>query len=811
MEIALQIYSLIVSEYLNKKFKGEEHIDPKELNREQCAVKNLFIPTVLFTIYGNKKFLKQNGIIREVDNWLKNEFHSRNFFSEHIDHSNKLLVEVAEKHLYSLETIKKDDTLILYEKLLGVEISLTRDITEAQPAKNYRNKLGSYYTPKELAYEVTVKTLDKYFEQNLQIEELSKVNFLEDIPSFLEEIKSLRFADFSCGSGVFLVQIIKFFKRIFATLGIEKNLQQNTLNQIAINIYGFDVDPIALEIAKMNLLVEGNLQHSYEEVSKNFVHGNFLLQESSATKAKKEEIFFKGYIYHEDLGIDKKKLPLFDIILGNPPWEKIRFEEKKFYAMYESSISKNHFKSDRKDEISSQENQKLFEFAEDYKSRVNANKKMIKKDPFFSKSSGGELNTYALFTEASTKLRKDKGIAGLILKSAVVTSQINRLLFKFLVQENLILSVHDFVNRKKIFDIDSRERFCILFLGRSKENGFLVSMNYKSIEDLRGDESLIKLNLEDLSVINPTSLMLPNFDNVQQANFILRLSKEFPYFEDIYKSAKFGRIVHFTSHSDFISRKESINNLPIYEGKFFHQFDGKYAGFNGMSDKAKYGNKSMGRVLTTLEKNKSNFFPESRFYIENEKWKQLSKKYIAEYMLAWRSLTSATNSRTTISTILPFFPASQSVQFLIDDTENLIILSGLFNSIVFDFIVKKKLSGIDLTQSLLKQVPVPNKQDYHQTINLLNKEESIQYHINQAVSHLLGNDARLKPILSQNSKEYEELSSLEVRKYLDLIFIYLYRLNKSEIDLVLSLFGKEYSHDDREWFKENINRLYAIP
>ena len=99
--------------------------------------------------------------------------------------------------------------------------------------------------------------------------------------------------------------------------------------------------------------------------------------------------------------------------------------------------------------------------------------------------------------------------------------------------------------------------------------------------------------------------------------------------------------------------------------------------------------------------------PESRFFIRESKWNKVSRNYHAEYSLYWRSLTSSTNRRTTIATILPHMPTSQSIQLLQkrDDYEGLLIILSLFNSVIFDYLVKNKLNGIDLTQTIIIQIP----------------------------------------------------------------------------------------------------------
>ena len=426
-------------------------------------------------------------------------------------------------------------------------------------------------------------------------------------------------------------------------------------------------------------------------------------------------------------------------------------------------------------------------------------------------SNKGELNTYALFTDAAVKLKTERGVVGLVLKSAIVTSQVNQTLFKYLTKENLVVAIYDFINRKKIFNIDSRERFCFMLLGNSKSKKFRVSMNLIDTSEIAAPSSKIELSFDSLKLLNPTTGMLPNLSNKKEADFLLRVSRDYPFFEKVYKEVRFGRIVHFTSHADFISKKKAGDNIPIYEGKFFNQFDGKYSGFNDLGDEFRYGSKSSSKKIDEAKKQIVDYFPESRFYINKEKWQHLSKNHQAKFMLAWRSLTSATNKRTCIATVLPFIPASQSVQFLTTSPNDLLYLTGLFNSVVFDFILKKKLSGIDLTQSVIKQMPVPNTEEIRKEISFNGLTAPIKNHISLLVFDLLRNDVRLNSLF-----EYLELngtmkseSRFEIVRKIDLLFIALYKLTEPEVELMLTEFDKQYSEEDLDWFKNQLRTLLS--
>lgn len=807
MDKALEIYSYVLKEYLSKCFANQQAINPVELNKERFKTKAVFIACVFYLKNNTKR--EDCNIVKATNDWLKNSFADENLFSSIISQSNSHLTELIDETLCNLIGVESIDIPTMYETLLGIESGNESNGTEISNAKNYRNKLGSYYTPAELAKAVTRKTIDTFFQLNFGIEKLSASKFVDE--SVLNEIPSITFADFSCGGGNFLIEVLEYFEAVAHNLELTIERKFELLKSIAKNISAFDVDCLALEVAKLNLILRICQLKDYSEFSERFVHGNFLLLTDFAVdESKKVDAFASGFIYHKQLSISKSKVRKYDIVLGNPPWEKIRFEEKKFYALYSPSISGNHFKASRTNEITQviETNKQLAEFSKEFQFEIEKAKKDLKRSSFFELSNNGELNTYALFTDAAIKLNTQRGVIGLVLKSAVVTSQVNQKLFQFLTRNNLVVAVYDFINRKKIFTIDSRERFCFLLLGNAKKEQFQVAMNLSTIKEIETVVPDIEISHDRLKLLNPFTGMLPNFSTKSEADFLLRVSYEFPFFINTFGSVRFGRIIHLTSHAEFISKKKSDDNTPVYEGKFFNQFDGKYSGFNGVGDELRYGSKSSSVLLDEKKKREATNFPESRFFINTEKWLQLSKHHKEKFMLAWRSLTSATNSRTCIATILPFIPATQSVQFLTTNSNDLLYLCGLFNSVVFDFILKKKLSGIDLTQSVINQMPVPSIEQTSSIISFNGGEATIKQQISLLVFSLLQNDVRLLPLfetLDLNAPVSE--SRFELVRKIDLLFMLLYKLNNSEIELVLSEFSKQYSKEDLNWFKSKLKNL----
>jgi hypothetical protein len=76
------------------------------------------------------------------------------------------------------------------------------------------------------------------------------------------------------------------------------------------------------------------------------------------------------------------------------------------------------------------------------------------------------------------------------------------------------------------------------------------------------------------------------------------------------------------------------------------------------------------------------------------------------------NVTSATNHRTAICTILPDASTDYSVRLVMptkQDASHLACLTGLFNSFAFDYLARQKLQGLNFSDYITYQLAVPKK------------------------------------------------------------------------------------------------------
>ena len=673
---------------------------------------------------------------------------------------------------------------ILYDALLASEFCVQPERVGYKIDKVSRDIAGAYYTSSDFSAQITYRALESYMDR--------KRRRAIDSDSFAccNEYENITFLDYSCGCGEFLLAVIQYFDNY--VLGYSRK-------KLATQLRGVDVNPIALmiTIARIVSAVEAeDDENLLREVAKNFIVGNPLLH---SDKIAPLEVRFDNFalnrLYAETEGINCLELEQQNlVVLGNPPWEKLRFEEQAFFRPVCPAISAISQKNKREKEIKKLAVNwlELLEYYQLLQDDYASVKKEIPKHPLLKVSLVGELNTYAMFAELASRLTEKDGFAAIIVKSALVTSTCYSSCFRHFVNQGSLSEVFLFDNREKLFQIDSREKFCVLFFGGEHAGGIKVHYGLTKQEQILSSVP-INVTSEELELINPETGLLPNVADSKEFSFLLRTHRSLSVFAKEFPKCHFGRLVHLTAHAEHISTKSEKTRFPIYEGKFIEQYDNRFSTFAGMSADERYQAKASARRQPGDSFVAPKPAPECRYFIDKKFWESFLDRYDQPYSLCWRSLTSPTNQRTMIASIIPSMPTCQSVQLLqTTPVEDLLMILALFNSKVFDFFVRLKMGGIDLTQSVVRQIPVPFREAWNSMVTL----HGVDYTALDAVRALERLLYRNEPDLCglwdgvpeiKNADNYYKTAA-DVREEIDKIIFQMYGLTSAEEKMVRNSF-----------------------
>lgn len=278
-----------------------------------------------------KIYKKLNQLFRKMDNIYNSKLFSPHLCEE-LDIDDNILEKVIRGLFktsdntvnYDFSAIDADVLGNMYEQYLGHILKKTEKRAKLTSGKAYRKEQGIYYTPTYIVDYIVKNTVG----------ELAKNKKFD-----LDNIKIL---DPACGSGSFLM---KAFDYLIALNKKKKgNVNQTKLDfsetsviydkKVDIlknNIFGVDLDPKAVEIAQLNLLLKtAEKKHRLPTLQENIKVGNSLIDDSAIAgeRAFKWEEQFKEVMDNGG----------FDVVIGNPPYVGYReiygteFIKKKFYS-----------------------------------------------------------------------------------------------------------------------------------------------------------------------------------------------------------------------------------------------------------------------------------------------------------------------------------------------------------------------------------------------------------------------------------------------------------------------------------------------
>ena len=533
--------------------------------------------------------------------------------------------------------------------------------------------------------------------------------------------------------------------------------------------------------------------------------------------------------YDEKGNLKSKEQRGFDVIIGNPPWEKLKTQDREFFAIRAPEIANTSTASKRKKMIQELQKTKTGLYNEyiDAKKNSEIQADYLRKSKKFPFSVVGDLNLYPIFLELSHNLLKKDGMLGMIVQTGILTDLSYQRFFEHLVFTSSIIACHDFTNKRKIFkDVAVIVRFCLMFLTTTESNNenFSLSILNEKVEDI--EERTSNMSKNDLILFNPNSKACTLFVKNQDYKICKKIYQNNSVLINIKKnsnpwSIEYWRMFDMTNDSGLFEQKESLikkgftkndnswfikNNLrfvPLYESKFFSNYEHRHGSFEGVPEENRFGVKAEPYHPNNEEKKNTKYEIEPRYWVSEKDVlnKYKSKNVALETCFVFRDVCRAfTDSRTAKGTIIPFSAAGNTAPVLIFRNQDvgirkkeMIIFSHIFSSFVFDYIVRQKISGAHLSKYILEQIASPEPNKF--------REMNFKYNNNtkSAEKWLLENSSKIFPV-TQNFKDLFEV--LNISKpikwneddrfdqicFANAMIAHVYGLDKNDFEYILNQF-----------------------
>lgn len=425
----------------------------------------------------------------------------------------------------------------------------------------------------------------------------------------------------------------------------------------------------------------------------------------------------------------------FDVVLGNPPWERMNFEEVPFFSVRSPEIAALRTSERRKRIRNLKESAP--ELHAEYRESLREAEvwvHFVKTSGRFPHSSTSRPNTYIVFLSTALDIANPKGTIGMVVPSGLALDDTGRRLFSHLLEKKQLSSLFDFENRARLFPtVDSRFRFSLVTLskaGEREEPAVFVFMA-RSVGETKEESRRVQFGNEDLETISPLTGLAPAVTSTHDLSLLLRAYSRSPALIvqerrglSGWGASDFLIMLISASHSDMYREVDELDATkkdprsqsvisregvfaPVYEAKFIHQFDHRYATFVGLSVEER--RKGRARELEAWERDASDL-PEPRYWIAASEVDSLlqARDYDREWFAGYRDITNATNERTSIAAIIPRAGAAQPLNLFLPETaEHGAAWVAAMNSFAIDFVVRQRIGGTHLNITTARQLPIP--------------------------------------------------------------------------------------------------------
>lgn len=566
----------------------------------------------------------------------------------------------------------------------------------------------------------------------------------------------------------------------------------------------------------------------------------------NATVKKAKDVCQGSYVLHWPLSFPQVfAAGGFDCVLGNPPWEKAKVEDKKWFANRYPTIAEAQTSAKRAkmivalsqgrmatdilglapSEEQSATERALYEHYQEACQQAAAASNFchlsIVKNCHgrFPKTGYGDTNLYAYFAELSTQLVKKDGAVGLVVPAGMITDDATSH-FSNSIFDGRVASAYHFNNTEKLFPIDSRYSFVLLTIRESEKADCVFYAT--RLEHLNDERRHVVFEPRDLRKFNPNTGTCVLVRTEADVELCRKLYQAAPVFVKEPTNGVEGnpwgirtlRMFDMSNNSDlFHTEKDSDDLVPLYEGKLFHQFDNRWATFAG--DKNSKG-EPVERDVTWQEKADPAFAITPRYWVKRS---DVQDRYVDRgtgyrwwnepWMLSFRDICRATDERTVIATVLPSaFGAGNKAPLLMptcDETAAACLLGNL-NSLVVDFADRIKQASTSLNFFILKQLSVLPPSAY---------SDADKAFIVPRVAQLTRNSNEINAVWLTDFPAYQfqdPRERLQIRAELDAYYARLYGLTRRELEYVLcpqDVMGEDFPSETFPGLAKKEEKLYG--
>jgi hypothetical protein len=421
----------------------------------------------------------------------------------------------------------------------------------------------------------------------------------------------------------------------------------------------------------------------------------------------------------------------FDLVLGNPPWERVKLQEQEFFASRSEEIANAPSAAARKRLIAMLPNgsPQLWAAWCEASRKAEGESHFIRRSGRYPLCGKGDINTYAIFAEHNRSVLRTDGRAGFIVPTGIATDDTTKDFFGILAENGTLSSLYDFENSLPLFPGVHRSfKLSLLTLSSTPlEKPADLVFYLKDPATLTDQTRHFSLSSRDFETLNPNTRTCPTFRSRRDADINLDMYRRSGIFiresdeehGNPWQVKVKTRLWHMTEDAEWFRTQEQLlqddwnlvdssfvrntdKHVPLLEGKMIYHFDHRFGSYDGGADN------NLSEVNDVSHANPDRLALPFYWVPGAEASARLSGVWSRGWLLGWRDITNASNERTVISALIPTVAVGNSCPLLFPACEPSMVACLYANlcSFSLDYAARQKVGGTHLNFLQLKQLPI---------------------------------------------------------------------------------------------------------
>lgn len=490
----------------------------------------------------------------------------------------------------------------------------------------------------------------------------------------------------------------------------------------------------------------------------------------------------------------------FDVVLGNPPWERVKLQEKEWFAPRRPEIASAPNSAQRRKMIEAlaKDDPVLYATFLDDSREAEGESHFIRNSSRYPLCGRGDINTYAIFAELTRTILSNIGRVGIIVPSGIATDDTTKFFFQALMESQTLASLYDFENREGLFPgVHRSYKFCLLTLiGPAHPRPAEFVFFAHAVSHLTEPHRHFSLSAEEIALLNPNTRTCPIFRSQRDAELNKSIAMKIPalsYNDGRNSSDEWGfayrEVLHMSHHAEyFVTTREFLDSalnqrlMPLYEAKMIHHFDHRWATYDSnMED------------WITLSRSDPNAVVQPRYWVPpNVVESRIGKEWNYNWNIGWRDITNSTNERTVIFAVLPRTGMGHTLPLALIKSELSWLLPTSMSSFIIDYLTRQRLGGTHLTMNFLRQVPVltPNQHWQHVPWNSTQKVFEFMKPYTLELTYTAWDLQSFAQDCGYDGPPFrwDEVRRFLLRCELDAAYFHLYEIARDDIDYIMDTF-----------------------